>query len=189
MFETHLRCTLQHLSAIRLTSTIRHKLLICAQRVPGSGAFTIANQAGRLISAYHCTRTGTTTPYMQQHTSNPYTQYQPRPCTIAEVQALHAKWRNLLSRRASPAVLLTSRVGGMLMRRSCVLLLLLFPGPSLFPSFCHRPSTGVRCWLPREIPRGTEPNRRVVTASTPRIAHRSLLYPIIHTPLHPLHPL
>ena len=71
------------------------------------------------------------------------------------LRALQPKWRNLPSLCASSVVLLTYRVGGMLIRLSCVRVVHVFPGASTLPAFCHRPSTRVRCWLPREIPRQT----------------------------------
>ena len=59
-------------------------------------------------------------------------------------------------------VLLTCLVGGMLIRPSCVRAFHLFPGPSPLHTLRHRLSPSGRCWLPREIPRGTGPNRRVL---------------------------
>ncbi len=109
----------------------------------------------------HTQRSPCITQHTAQHTSNTHTDFQPRARRYEEGQALQAKWRNLPSLRASCVSLLTCRVGGMLIRLSCVRVLHVFSAPSPFSSFCHRPSTRVRCWLQREIPRGTERNRRV----------------------------
>jgi hypothetical protein len=82
----------------------------------------------------HVQRSPCTPQHTAQHTSSTHTDCQPRPFTIAEVQALQLKWRTLHCCRASSVALLTCRVGGILMRHSYVRLLVVFPGPSTLPT-------------------------------------------------------
>ena len=104
------------------------------------------------------------TPQYTAHcTSSTHTDIQPRTSTRTKVQALQAKCRILSSLRSSSVVLLTCRVGGMLMHCSYVRRAVVFLGPSTLHTLRSASSSAALRWLPRDFPRGVRRNTRVAT--------------------------